>query len=57
LMAVTVTTTPGATNEPLKLGTPTPVFRAPCPKGTMLAAAMYDVAMRLGTRFTLSLVT
>ena len=42
LMAVTVT--PGPTGEPLKFGTPTPRFRAPYPKGTMIAAAMYDVA-------------
>jgi serine/threonine-protein kinase len=42
LMAVTVT--PGATNEPLKFGTPASVFRAPYPKGTAIAGAMYDVA-------------
>ena len=42
LMAVAVT--PGPANEPLRFGTPTPLFRAPYPKGTSLAAAMYDVA-------------
>jgi eukaryotic-like serine/threonine-protein kinase len=36
--------TPGAASDPLKFGTPTPLFRAAYPKGTFFAAAMYDVS-------------
>ena len=43
LMAAT-TVMPGAANDPLKFGTPTPLFRAAYPKGTSFAAAMYDVS-------------
>ena len=40
----TVTLREGDTTRVVVIGTPTPVFRAPYPRGTSLAAAMYDVA-------------